>query len=480
MEFLNLHLDLLERMPYLYAVVFGLIAGSFANVVIARLPRTLYIDEAEEAHQYYAAVADSNPNYAPAADSSPTQSPADAQIDAATPVTQTSSQAPVVHADPQAPNESHHTVHASAQDNSKVVDVVSPSESTANPQAPGDSYHTAHTSAQGGAHARTAHASAHDNAQDSVRDSAYASAARASVHARTAPDSAQDSVRDSAYASATGDSAAHASVHARTTPDSVHDSANASVGDSAPGNSEVANVDSVDGSTAIAHGGLSVLVWPGSACPRCEQRIRWYDNIPLLSFIVLAGRCRHCRERISLRYPLVELAAAVLVSACVWRFGASWTALAWSVFCLWLLVIAAIDAEHMLIPDTLSLSGVWLGLLLSCTGVLAISPVESIIGAAAGYGVLYSFYWLYWWLTKREGLGYGDFKLLAMIGAWIGYSSIASVVFYASLAGSIAGLALYWRAGGQSYPFAFGPWLAAAAVAVALFPHLAQVFALTN
>ncbi|MCA8836428.1 MAG: A24 family peptidase [Proteobacteria bacterium] len=403
MEFLNLHLDLLERMPYLYAIVFGLIAGSFANVVIARLPQTLYIDEAVEPELDYASAADSNANDAPAVDSNPTQSPTNAQVDAT---------ASAAYADAQAPGESGHTLHASTPGSVARVDTDFADVGNVVLPAPEGSHNTIHASAQ-----------------DSDRDRARA-----------------------------------------TTDDRV----------GAQGYSEVANADSADSSNAMAHSGLSVLVWPGSACPRCEQRIRWYDNIPLLSFILLAGRCRHCRQRISLRYPLVELAAAVLVSACVWRFGASWTALAWSVFCLWLLVIAAIDAEHMLIPDTLSLSGVWLGLLLSCTGVLAISPVDSIIGAAAGYGLLYSFYWLYWWLAKREGLGYGDFKLLAMIGAWTGYSSIASVVFYASLAGSIAGLALYWRAGGQSYPFAFGPWLAAAALAVALFPHLAQVFALAN
>ena len=226
--------------------------------------------------------------------------------------------------------------------------------------------------------------------------------------------------------------------------------------------------------------GLWSLVTPRSACVHCGQTIAWYDNIPLLSFFLLRRRCRSCRRPISWRYPLIEATAALLCLACVHRFGASLSAVVWAVLCLWLLAISVIDWQRLLIPDALSLSGMWLGLLLSCTGLIGISPQQSLLGAAAGYSFLFLIYWIYRLLTGKEGMGYGDFKLLAMLGAWLGLASLPGIVLIGSLSGSLWGIAQFLRTGEQSRPFAFGPWLALAALIIVLTPPPINILGLIS
>src|SRR5690554_5245054 len=162
------------------------------------------------------------------------------------------------------------------------------------------------------------------------------------------------------------------------------------------------------------------IAFPGSHCPQCQTSLRWYENIPLFSFLLQRGLCRHCQHSISWRYPLVEAAAAILVASCIGVFG--FTALGWAyaILVYVLLILSCIDKQHMLLPDQLTLPLIWLGLLASIW-LTPITPTESIIGAAAGYLSLWLVFWLFKLLTGKEGMGYGDFKLLAALGAWLGW-----------------------------------------------------------
>ena len=218
------------------------------------------------------------------------------------------------------------------------------------------------------------------------------------------------------------------------------------------------------------------LVMPRSRCPKCQTSIAWYDNIPVLSFLFLRGRCRHCHKKISWRYPLIEIITACLALAIVYKFGV--TAQAFAVFLLtvWLISITIIDWDTMYIPDSLSLSGLWLGLLISTTSWGLVSPYHSIWGAAVGYLILYVIYHIHMWLTKKEGMGFGDFKLLAMLGAWLGIESLMAIIFYSSLAGSVFGIYHSIKNRSSQQAFAFGPWLCGAALLLVFWPELTQVF----
>lgn len=202
------------------------------------------------------------------------------------------------------------------------------------------------------------------------------------------------------------------------------------------------------------------IVFPASHCPKCGQPIRWYDNIPVLSFILLGRRCRSCREPISFQYPLVELCMALLSFALVCKFGLGTAYAIYFPFLAALLAIIFIDWRHQLIPDVISLPGIVLGFLLAFVNPL-VSWQDAGLGLLIGGGSLYAVAAGYYLLTRREGMGGGDIKLLAMIGAFLGWQSLPFVVFSSSLAGTIVGIGamVKQRKGGQTV-IPYGPFLA--------------------
>jgi leader peptidase (prepilin peptidase)/N-methyltransferase len=211
------------------------------------------------------------------------------------------------------------------------------------------------------------------------------------------------------------------------------------------------------------------IVYPASRCPSCRVPIPWYDNIPLLSFLLLRGHCRSCRAGISWQYPLVELAMALLSAALFLRFDLSFALLRGLFFTAALLAVSVIDLRLQIIPDRISLPGIVAGFLCSL-----VTPEpgwhSSAIGLLVGGGSLYLIAWGYHALTGRDGMGGGDIKLLAMIGAFLGWQSLLFVLFASSLTGSLVGLACMWRQGrGGLTRIPFGPFLALAAVLDLLF-----------
>jgi leader peptidase (prepilin peptidase)/N-methyltransferase len=203
------------------------------------------------------------------------------------------------------------------------------------------------------------------------------------------------------------------------------------------------------------------LVRPRSRCPACGAQIRAWQNIPLVSYALLGGRCRACGARISLRYPLVEALTALLSVAVAWRFGASWQtvgalALTWA-----LIPLAFIDLDEQILPDIITVPALWVGLAVNLGGLFA--PIEaSVIGAITGYGFLWTVYHLFRLLTGKEGMGYGDFKLLGMLGAWLGWQALPIVVLLASVVGAAVGITLVLLRGhDRNVPIPFGPYLAA-------------------
>lgn len=211
------------------------------------------------------------------------------------------------------------------------------------------------------------------------------------------------------------------------------------------------------------------VAFPGSHCPQCEQAIAWYDNIPLFSWLWLKGRCRHCQQSISWRYPLLELLMGLSWALLAWRYGFSPLLLEALVLVSWLWILSLIDLETGLLPNVLTFPGMFIGLLFSWWLGDVLSGV---IGLVAGYG----FFWLiakvYLWLTGREGMGYGDFKLLAMLGAFMGWQALPFIVFLSSLTGALIGSALLLLSGkGMRVEIPFGPYLAAAGMIWFLWGH---------
>ena len=211
------------------------------------------------------------------------------------------------------------------------------------------------------------------------------------------------------------------------------------------------------------------LVAPRSRCPSCGAPIAAAQNIPVLSYMLLRGRCASCRARISPRYPAVELLTAVLAALVAWRFGIGWEAAAAMLLTFCLVAISAIDIDHQIIPDSISLPLLWIGLFLSLwhpvagAEVLFIDPKSSIVGALAGYLSLWSVYHLFRLLTGKEGMGYGDFKLLGALGAWLGWQMLPLIILLSALVGAVVGLALItFRRHDRNVPIPFGPYLAAA------------------
>ncbi len=206
------------------------------------------------------------------------------------------------------------------------------------------------------------------------------------------------------------------------------------------------------------------LMRPRSHCPYCQHSVAWYHNIPVLSYLALRGQCSGCQSRISPRYPLVEAACAGLFYFCALRWGLSATALAWSGFSAALLALALIDWETTLLPDDITLPLMWSGLILAALHWNpGVSLSDAVWGAALGYASLWSVYWGFKKLTGKDGIGYGDFKLLAALGAWFGWTALLPIVLMASLGGAVVGLLLKWRGGLREGGYVpFGPFLAAA------------------
>jgi leader peptidase (prepilin peptidase)/N-methyltransferase len=211
------------------------------------------------------------------------------------------------------------------------------------------------------------------------------------------------------------------------------------------------------------------LVRPRSHCPSCGHQITALENIPVLSWLILRGRCSGCGTRISARYPLVELATGLLAALAVWRFGPTAAGLGALALTFTLIALTFIDFDTQLLPDDITLSLLWLGLFFNLWGVFA--PLQSaVIGAIAGYLLLWSVYWLFKLATGREGMGYGDFKLLAALGAWFGWQALPAIILLASVVGATVGIALIvFRRHGREVPIPFGPYLAGAGLLTLYF-----------
>ncbi len=207
---------------------------------------------------------------------------------------------------------------------------------------------------------------------------------------------------------------------------------------------------------------------PRSRCPSCGHAITWYENIPVLSYLWLRGRCSECRTRISPRYPLVELLTGILFGLVGWRFGATPVALLWCGFAAVLVALSGIDWDTTFLPDNLTLPLLWAGLVSSAAG-WTIPLSESVWGAVVGYLSLWSVYWLFKLTTGKEGMGFGDFKLLAALGAWLGLKMILPIVLAASIIGAMIGIVM--KLGGalrEGRYVPFGPFLAGAGLVVML------------
>lgn len=211
------------------------------------------------------------------------------------------------------------------------------------------------------------------------------------------------------------------------------------------------------------------LVVPRSRCPSCGNMITAAQNIPVLSYLFLKGKCSKCGTSISARYPLVEFMTALMAATCAWHFGPGWEALAAIFLTLFLIPIAMIDADTTLIPDSLVLPLVWAGLFLSLfhpmegAQTLFISPKDAIVGAMAGYLVLWSVFWAFKIVTGKDGMGYGDFKLLAALGAWLGWQQLPLIILLSAVVGVVINITMIlFRGRDKSVPIPFGPYLAAA------------------
>jgi len=211
------------------------------------------------------------------------------------------------------------------------------------------------------------------------------------------------------------------------------------------------------------------LVLPGSACTACGHALSVADNVPIISYVWLKGRCRYCHAPVSARYPAVELLTAVLSGLVIWHLGSSFAGLS-ALLLLWMLIaMTFIDIDTQLLPDELTLPLMWLGLLVNLDGTFV--PLrDAVIGAALGYLSLWTVYWLFKLVTGRDGIGYGDFKLLAALGAWLGWMMLPVVVLLSSAVGAIVGLSLIvFRGHHRDRPIPFGPFLAAAGLIALLF-----------
>lgn len=205
------------------------------------------------------------------------------------------------------------------------------------------------------------------------------------------------------------------------------------------------------------------LFTPRSRCRQCGHMIRWYENIPVLSWLALRGRCSNCKTTIGLRYPVVELVTAAFFAICGLRFGLSLQAAAWAAFAALLICLFLIDMDTQILPDDLNYTLLWLGLLVSTLG-WTVPLVSAVWGAALGYGVFWLIFQLFKLATGKEGMGYGDFKLLAALGAWLGAPYLLAIILLSSIVGAVIGILLLvaGRLANKDIPMPFGPYLAGA------------------
>jgi leader peptidase (prepilin peptidase)/N-methyltransferase len=205
------------------------------------------------------------------------------------------------------------------------------------------------------------------------------------------------------------------------------------------------------------------LIKPNSTCPKCKTVIKPWQNIPVISWLLLKGKCASCQNPISVRYPIIEMLTALLSLVIAINLGASDLALLYIAITWVLVALTFIDIDHMLLPDQLTLPLVWLALIASVFGITAVSPEEAIIGAACGYVSLWSVFWLFKLITGKEGMGYGDFKLLAVFGALLGWQSLLTIILLSSVVGAVMGIILLSIQGkDKATPIPFGPYLAIA------------------
>jgi leader peptidase (prepilin peptidase)/N-methyltransferase len=230
-----------------------------------------------------------------------------------------------------------------------------------------------------------------------------------------------------------------------------------------------------DASVAAESPEVFNLLQPRSRCPGCGAPVRAWQNIPILSWLLLRGRCAGCQKPISARYPLIELLTGLLSGLLVWRFGVTPEALAAMVLVWSLIALTVIDLDHQLLPDSITLPLLWAGLLVSLfqpvNSSLPFADLRSgVIGAMAGYISLWSVYWLFRLLTGKEGMGYGDFKLLAALGAWLGWQMLPLIILLSALSGALIGIAMIVLLGrDRQVPIPFGPFLAVAGLIALLW-----------
>ena len=219
------------------------------------------------------------------------------------------------------------------------------------------------------------------------------------------------------------------------------------------------------------------LVTPRSRCPNCQHAITALENIPVISYLALGGKCSQCKTAISPRYPMVELLTATLAGLASWHFGYSSLAVASWLIIFALVALTFIDLDTHLLPDDITLPLLWAGLLFNLNHGFT-DLTSAVIGAAAGYLVLWSVYWLFKLVTGKEGMGYGDFKLLAALGAWFGWQLLPAVILLSSVAGSIIGIGLIiFNKRGREIPIPFGPYLALGGIAALFFGNqLSQLY----
>ena len=212
------------------------------------------------------------------------------------------------------------------------------------------------------------------------------------------------------------------------------------------------------------------LSTPRSRCPSCGHAIAWHENVPLLAYLRLGGKCAACKTPISARYPAVEVLTALLFAACGWRFGAQASVLLWCGFSATLVALAFIDLDTMILPDDLTLPLMWAGIVSSALGLIPVTLAASVGGAVAGYLALWFVFHAYRLIRGKEGMGAGDFKLLAALGAWLGWQLIPSIILLSSAVGAAIGLSLIvLRRHGRDVPIPFGPYLAGGGIAALFF-----------
>lgn len=221
---------------------------------------------------------------------------------------------------------------------------------------------------------------------------------------------------------------------------------------------------------------------PDSHCPLCNHKIRAWENVPVLSYLFLGGKCSSCKTKISIRYPAVELVSGALSGLVAIYFGATWLTLALLFFTWSLIALTLIDFDHQLLPDNITLPLIWLGLLVNTLDLgFGVTLRDAVIGAIAGYLVLWAFYWAFKLATDKEGMGYGDFKLLSALGAWMGWQSLLPTIILSSLVGAVIGIGMIvFRGRDKSAPMPFGPFLAGAGFIMIIWGPQLSAFYMDN